>query len=189
MKPHDIDLMQHADGERSDDGLARAPDSRAKLDALAELGEVVRGHVELAADALPDARFAAMWREIDKQLDLPAPERAETAAPAAGAGVVRRTARSVARWFDRYRGHVITGVVSAGAVAALAIVLRGPGQRPGSGTASSGAPIAVTPAAYRPAEIESLDTPGGTSTVFNLQDDDGGTTVIWVTPDDSVEGI
>ena len=36
---------------------------------------------------------------------------------------------------------------------------------------------------------ESLDTPGGTGTVFNLNDDDGSTTVIWVTPEDTVEGI
>jgi hypothetical protein len=41
----------------------------------------------------------------------------------------------------------------------------------------------------QPAEIESLDTPGGTGTVFNLEDEDGSTTVIWVTPEDTVEGI
>lgn len=186
--PHDIDLMQHADGERPDDALARLPESRAKLDALGELGELVRGHVELAAEALPDARFAAMWREIDKRLDLAQAEREEDAPPAA-TGMWRRTARGVARWFDRYRGHVITGVVSAGAVAALALVLRGPNKTPGAGSGATGAAVQASPVAYRPAEIESLDTPGGTSTVFNLQDDDGGTTVIWVTPDDTVEGI
>ena len=184
---HDIDLMQHADGERPDDALARAPEASAKLDALGELGELVRGHVELAADALPDARFAAMWREIDKRLDLAGAE-ADEPAEAAATGMWRRAARGVARWFDRYRGHVITGVVSAGAVAALALVLRGPDRAAGT-AGTAGAPVQATPAAYRPAEIESLDTPGGTSTVFNLQDDDGGTTVIWVTPDDTVEGL
>ena len=33
------------------------------------------------------------------------------------------------------------------------------------------------------------DRPGGTGTVFNLEDEDGNTTVIWVTPEDTVEGI
>ena len=45
------------------------------------------------------------------------------------------------------------------------------------------------PVVHQPAEIQSLDTPGGTGTVFNLEDEDGDTTVIWVTPEDNVEGI
>ena len=38
-------------------------------------------------------------------------------------------------------------------------------------------------------EIESLETPGGTGTVLRIDgsDEDGDTTVIWVTPDDSEE--
>ena len=89
---------------------------------------------------------------------------------------------------ERHRGHVITGVVSAGAVAALAIVLRGGSGDGGFATHGHG-PSDITPVSYRPTEIESLDTPGGDSTVFNLQDEDGPATVIWVTPDDTVEGI
>jgi hypothetical protein len=40
---------------------------------------------------------------------------------------------------------------------------------------------------HPPSEIEQLDTPNGNSTVFNLADEDGNTTVIWVTPNDSVD--
>jgi hypothetical protein len=40
-----------------------------------------------------------------------------------------------------------------------------------------------------PPAIESLDTPDGTGTVLNLEDEDGHTAVIWVTPADTVEGI
>ncbi len=170
MKPHDLDLMQHADGEREEapaDG-----EGRAKVAAIRELGELVRGHLELSADAVPARKLEAMWKEIDNAI-VPA------AAPSLGIGA------RISRWFERYRGHVLTGVVSAGAVAALAIVLRPSSE---SGSSSSG-PIQVTPAAYRPTEIESLETPGGTGTVFNLKDDDGSTTVIWVTPEDTVEGI
>lgn len=193
MKAHDIDLMQHADGELELDDRLRDPDSLGKVEAIGELGELVRGHLELATDAVPAKRFDALWREIDKAIArdaVPASAAAATEpanAPAERAGVWRR----VTRWFEHYRGHVITGMVSAGAVAALALVLRGPGVRGGASGQASPPPIETTPAAYRPTEIESLDTPGGTGTVFHLKDDDdsGSTTVIWVTPEDTVEGI
>jgi anti-sigma factor RsiW len=171
-------LMEHADGELDDAELAaridRDPDARAKVQAIQQIGELVRGHLELSADAVQDAKFAAMWRRIDDQLVAPA------------TGLWSR----ISSWFDRYRGHMITGAVSAGAVAALAL-----GLRPGAsdivvrGRGGGGA-IDVRPVALRATpEIDSLDTPGGTSTVINLDDEDGHTAVIWVTPADTVEGI
>lgn len=189
----DLELMEyadeHADGEaaRQADGdgdggpagadvaarIGRDPDARVKVAAIRQIGELVRGHLELSADAVHDAKFAAMWRRIDDQLEAPA------------TGLWSR----VARWFDRYRGHVITGAVSAGAVAALALILR-PGTPDGGFAGRPGAAIDVRPVALRATpEIDSLDTPGGSSTVINLDDEDGHTTVIWVTPADTVEGI
>jgi negative regulator of sigma E activity len=173
----DLAVMEHADGECDDAELAarldRDPEARAKREAIHQLGELVRGHLELSADAVHDARFAAMWRRIDDQLVAPA------------SGLWSR----ISRWFDRYRGHVITGAVSAGAVAALALVLR-PGAPDGAFHGRSAGAIAVRPVAQRATpEIDSLDTPGGSSTVINLDDEDGHTTVIWVTPEDTVEGI
>jgi hypothetical protein len=173
----DLELMEYADGESSDGDLAarleRDPDARPKIDAIKEVGELVRGHLELSVDAVPDARFAAMWRQVDAQL------------VASSTGLWAR----VTGWFDRYRGHVITGAVSAGAVAALALILRP--SAPDDGTPGrGGAAIDVRPVALRSApEIDSLDTPGGSSTVINLDDEDGHTTVIWVSPTDTVEGI
>ncbi len=167
--PSDLELMEHADGELDDPELIvrleRDPDARARLEAIQELGDLVRGHLELSADAVHDARFAAMWRRVDAQLVAPT-------------GLWAR----ISGWFDRHRGHVITGVVSAGAVAALAIVLR-PGN---SELGASGAhAIEVRPGAQRAApEIDSLDTPGGSSTVISLNDDDSNAAVIWVTPQD-----
>lgn len=177
-KLHDIDLMEHADGETDHGDLLRDPAARAKVEGVTELGELVRGHLELSADAVPAARFEQIWDAVDKAVAQPE----VSAKPRGGLW------HSIGGWFERYRGHVITGVVSAGAVAALALVLRGPS---GGGTiASHGTPSPnVTPVAYRPTEIESLDTPGGDSTVFNLDDEDGPATVIWVTPADTVEGI
>jgi hypothetical protein len=90
---------------------------------------------------------------------------------------------------------VLTGAVSAGAVAALALLLRNPAATNGSMSGHEGSGMAQTGTPtqqmvnYQPTEIESMDTPDGTGTVFNLEDEDGSTTVIWVTPEDTVEGI
>jgi hypothetical protein len=89
-------------------------------------------------------------------------------------------------WLDRHRGHVFTGMASAGAVAAIAIILRSDDPD----TVAPTNTLDVQPAALRPAPvIEDLETPGGNSTVLNIEDDDGHTTVIVVTPADTVEGI
>lgn len=168
--PTDLEVMEHADGEFDDPELSarieRDAEARVRLEAIQEIGELVRGHLELSADAVHDARFAAMWRRIDQRI-----------APATGLWA------RISGWFDRHVGHIITGVVSAGAVAALALVLR-PGN---SDLGAAGAhAIEIRPVAQRAApEIDSLDTPGGSSTVISLNDDDGNAAVIWVTPDDS----
>jgi anti-sigma factor RsiW len=177
----DIELMQHADGELDkrhvsavEARIVREPEAAAKIEALGEMREIVRSHLELVADDVPDRRFDAIWKKIDR----------ETAAPVEDTGLWAR----ITSWLDKHRGHVITGAVSAGAVAALALILR-----PGDHAEVSRAPthaIDVQPAALRAApEIESLDTPDGTGTVLNLEDEDGHTTVIWVSPADTVEGI
>lgn len=178
----DIELMQHLDGELGERDvkavearLAADPDARVKSESLAQVDEVLRGHLELAADNVSERRFDAMWNEIESATS-PAAAKPSTWSKITG-------------WLDRYRGHVITGALSAGAVAALALILRPGSTDPGLQAQRPGA-IDVRPAAMRTApEIESLDTPDGEGTVLNLEDEDGHTTVIWVTPEDTVEGI
>ena len=180
----DIELMQHADGEL-DDGhaadvdarLERDPDARVKADSLGQVSELVRSHLELAADDVPERSFDAIWRKVDRAIS------ASGATPEEDTGLWGR----VTGWLDRHRGHVITGAVSAGAVAALALLLRTTGDEVRAPVRGA---IDVQPAALRVApEIESLDTPDGEGTVLNLEDEDGHTTVIWVSPADTVEGI
>jgi anti-sigma factor RsiW len=178
----DIELMQHLDGELGErdvkaieDRLASDPEARVKSESLAQVAEVVRGHLELSADNVSDRRFDAMWKDIESA----------TAPAKAKPGLWSK----FASWLDRYRGHVITGALSAGAVAALALIFRPGSPDPATQAQRPGA-IDVRPAAMRTApEIESLDTPDGEGTVLNLEDEDGHTTVIWVTPEDTVEGI
>lgn len=186
--PHDIDLMQHADGELGKPLPELDETSRDKLAALGHLREAVRGSVELAADAVPDAKFARMWGEIDKVLEnsKPTAERELPTAPVEkeGKGFWRR----LGGWFDRHTGHIISGTVGAGAVAAIALVARS--GNPDSVIAGTSNTIDVRPVSLRdPIEIESLDTPEGSGMVLNLEDEDGHTTVIWVSPTDTVEGI
>jgi hypothetical protein len=182
----DVQLMMHADGELGDgepdlDNLDAG--ARAKADALGELHELVRGHLELAADEVADRRFQGMWREVDKAIAAGEP-RAAARADARPAGLWAR----ITSWLDRHRGHLITGVVSAGAVATLALILR-PGDRPVEVVGPQPS-MDLRPVAFRsPPAIESLDTPDGTGTILNLEDEDGHTAVIWVTPADTVEGI
>ena len=167
-KHDDIELMHHHDGE-----LSLADVDASKLAALGELHDLVAGSLEAHADAVPDAKFAAMWREVSKSIEEEAPR-----------GVFAK----IGAWLDRHRGHVFTGMVSAGAVAAIALIMR-PGSSDESNAASSRT-LEVLPAAMRTAPVvESLDTPDGTGTVMNFEDEDGHTTVIWVTPADTVEGI
>ncbi len=192
MIERDLELMEYADGEASAELAAGqpTPEDQHKLDAIHELGELVRGRLELDADEVPESKFVAMWREIDKQLVLANPVDAP-AAPAALAASSPGWLTRLGRSLERYRSQILTGAISAGAVAALALILRGGGGDPGM-RGEHHAPIDVQTVAHRvaePAVIEALDTPDGTSSVFNVDDEDGTTTVIWVTPEDTVEGI
>ena len=179
----DLELMQHADGELDERTraevearLAKSADDRAKVQSLGEVSELVRSRLELSADDVPARRFESMWSEIERSHDRAAPRETSP-------GLWSR----FTSWFERYRGHVLTGAVTAGAVAALAIILRPDGR---TETVTRPSAINVQPAALRTApEIETLDTPEGEGTVLNIEDEDGNTTVIWVSPADTVEGI
>jgi anti-sigma factor RsiW len=183
----DLDLMMHVDGEleaAEERAVASRMNeaARAKAAAVRELGELVRGHVELATDEA-EPRLTGMWAEIGKRLDNEhAAARSSTSVPVGSGGFWS----ALGRWFDRYRGHLLTGTVSAGAVAALALLLRGDADPPRGGKSGTGPLSAALVSA--PPEIESLDVPNGTGTVLTIEDEDGATAIVWVTPDD-VEGI
>jgi len=198
----DSDLMMLADGELDPTEAAEleamlGPEERAKIAVLRHLGEQVRGHLELSADDA-ETRLAGMWDEVDKRLSLeaaPAVPAAPVAPPTARSGLWSR----IAGWLDEHRGHFLTGALSAGAVAALILVLGPPGERVVvERTAQRPPPIEIAPVpvptapvvlASSPPTVESLDVAGGTGTVFTVEDEDGAVAVIWVTPEDTVEGL
>jgi anti-sigma factor RsiW len=198
--PRDSELMQLADGELDPTAAAvvesaMGTSERAKVAALRDLGEAVRGHLELQADAA-SPRLARLWDEIDKRITIA--EREKAPAPAAPAPAPPGFWGRLGRWLDDHRSHVFTGVLSAGAVAAVALFLQpAPGgvktvyvtnPTPGIGS-DVAAPAAPTLVRSTPPVVESLEVTGGTGTVFTIEDEDGGTAVIWVTPEDTVEGL
>lgn len=199
-KISDLELMLHVDGElepsesqrleahlseevsdeasgasdqAAGDARALAAVARAKVLAVRELGDLVRGHVELATDDA-EPKLAGMWAELGKRLDN---ESAPSPRPVSSGGF----GKWLSQWFERYRGHLLTGTLSAGAVAALALLLR-PGQ-PEVVVKDGDAPVPATMASAPP-EIEALDVPNGTGTVLTLEDEDGAAAIVWVTPDD-----
>jgi anti-sigma factor RsiW len=191
--------MQLADGELDPTAAAvvesaMGTSERAKVAALRDLGEAVRGHLELQADAA-SPRLARLWDEIDKRITIA--EREKAPAPAAPAPAPPGFWGRLGRWLDDHRSHVFTGVLSAGAVAAVALFLQpAPGgvktvyvTNPTPEIGTGVAPAAPTLVRSTPPVVESLEVTGGTGTVFTIEDEDGGTAVIWVTPEDTVEGL
>ncbi len=207
-KVTDSDLMMLADGEldaAEAGALERTAGAAgaAKVAGIREVGELVRGHLELAADDADD-RLSGLWDLVERRLDA-----GETDEAKAATGAAREPAKVAApglwtrfmRWLDGHRGHMLTGALSAGAVAAVAFMLR---AEPGVmviNTREPAPPVAIGPGpdgggdpmilVATPPEVESLEVSGGTGTVFTIEDDEGGTdtAVIWITPDDVLEGI
>jgi anti-sigma factor RsiW len=204
----DPDLMMLADGEldAADAGAmerSAGAAGAAKIAGIREVGELVRGHLELAADEADD-RLAGLWDLVERRIDAGDEREVPAAAVPEKPGAWSR----FLRWMDSHRGHMLTGALSAGAVAAIAFMLRGEpevkvlkvevpvagtqvGTGPATGPTAGSGPTPAAVLVATPPEVESLEVEGGTGTVFTITDDEGGsdTAVIWITPDDVLEGI
>ena len=204
---NDLDLMLLADGEGEPTSGGAGPGAttaadRAKIEGIREVGTLVRGHLELSADEA-EGRLAGLWDLVERRLDAEARAEAPTAVP-----VRARPASAWSRfvgWLGGHRSQLATGLVAAGAAAAITVIARPspttrtvyvpgdpvvavtPGSAGGSGPGSGG--VQLVSAKPTPAEVESLDVADGSSAVFTIDDEDGETTVIWITPDDVQEGI
>lgn len=231
----DMELMEQFDGEAADDGDDGGDGiDRPKLTGLAHMAELVRGHLEMQAEQTPD--FSGdLWSKIEARLDGADAVRggARTAISVedrshdnAGGGLPNadlvpggsssQSWQGAAKpgvwgWLAQHRAHFVTGMVSAGVVAAVALWLR-PGLEPGAGRSIASAPIATAPIATivavvdvpprangsdtamipvalkTPTEVEALDVTDGSATVMTIADEDGETAVIWISPKD-VEGL
>jgi len=165
----DEKLMLYLNGELSREecrDVERAltePAVQARVDALAQLREVIVARTQAVADEA-EPQLAAMWERV--RVGLGPPSKAPKPARAPLWGRVRE-------WFEAYRGHMLTGAFAAAAGAILAVLVTGGGGH------------AIQSAAAQAAEVDSLEVLSGSGSVLHLQDDTGaGTTVVWITPDE-----
>ncbi|HEU5056578.1 MAG TPA: hypothetical protein VFU21_08625 [Kofleriaceae bacterium] len=200
--PTDLELMLYADGELPPDEaravaawIASHPEDRAKVEAVRQVGEAVRTWVELEADAA-EPRMEGAWSAIARSLHSnghSVPEELEDPPQTRRQRTISRPEpgmwAKIRGWFGEHRGHVITGVVSAGAVAALMLFL-GPRDRVTERTTVRGGGIgAGTPAALesQPPEVEDMEVFEGSGTILTIEpegDDDSGAAVIWISNDE-----
>ncbi len=198
-RPDDIDLMQYLDGELEGDGaseveaaLGQSADGQVVARSLEQVGEVVRTHLELAADDA-DPRLERIWDRVERRIHANgvAGEAAAAPAPKAATGGIFA---GIWRWFEDHRGHVMTGAVTAAAVAVLVLVLRPPTERiverPGAERIVK-VPVEpkspIVPVKSEPAEVQELSVSEGDGYILTIPGDDGDndTTVIWIDPDES----
>jgi hypothetical protein len=150
------------------------------------MGALVRGHLELSADDA-EPRLADLWDLVERRLDR-AEDAEVVAIPAAAAAGPPSFFSRVRAWFSGHRIHIATGLVSAGAVAALALALRPEPTTREVVRYVQTAPVQPLTLTASPPEVESIDVEGGTGTVFTVADEDGGeTAVIWVEADDPAD--
>lgn len=200
--PTDLELMLYADGELPPDEarqvaawIAAHPDDRNKVEAVRQVGEAVRTWVELETDAA-EPRMDAAWAAIARKLHSnghAVPEEASEPLPTRRHKTHARPQPglwgTIRGWFGEHRGHMVTGVVTAGAVAALMFFI-GPRDRVTERTTVRGAGVGVgTPAALesQPPEVEDMEVFEGSGTILTIEpegDDDSGAAVIWISNDE-----
>ena len=217
----DIDLMLYLDGEIDDEAtcaaiaekIASEPDTRAKVESLRQMDDVLRTYVELATDDKED-ELGAMWATIERRIRTngmaetqAATQAAERAVPTA-ATEARKPGlwAAIAGWFEQYRGHILTGAVAVGAAALLVLALRSsqtvivekPQPTPVNNPEHQGVGPTVKPQPMpvplaeepRPPEVTDLDVADGSGSVFVMPsegDDDVSATVVFIDMND-VEG-
>lgn len=184
----DLELMQMFDGETAGDEAALDADQRAKLAALEQVGDAVRTHLELAADAA-EPKLDAMWATIERRI------HANGKAPAEPAKAPAKASQPgwFSRWLENWRSNLMTGALAAAAAAVLVIALRPPRTEVRTVEVTPPVePVKDPPTALvksEPPVVEDLEVVGGSGTILTIPGEEGEnpTTVIWVNTE-PVEG-
>jgi len=188
------DLMLFADGELTgtaaeEIGAAVSENTvaRERVAAVREIGEVLRGHLELETDeTLSNARTARMWDGIESGI----------ASPSRG-GVAREEAQmglweSLTRWWDSFHSHVLVGA-GVGVATLLLVVAVRPFEREVERTvqAPSRLPVRAVALQGQAPEVENMEIYDGQGMILTVAGEDGEapTAVIWLQDEEpSVEG-
>jgi anti-sigma factor RsiW len=206
----DLDLMAYVDGELDAETaaameahLAEDDGARSKRMALDQMHDVVRSHLELAADDA-EPRLDALWAKIEGRIAAngvsaraPAPEPAKAPSRALAAAAHTGLWTRFTAWLDEHRGYFATGALAAAAAAVLVIALRppqvvervvvAPPQPPQQQQQTSPQMVPVVNVSTPP-EVETLEVNDGSASVFTLpKEGEGDVTagVIWLDLDAS----
>lgn len=173
---NDEELMRWIDGEMSRDEArqfeqrARSPEEEAKVEALKELGDVVRARYDVAADDA-EPKLKALWASIEGKLETPAGAKSTAiTADSSMFGAMRE-------WLSMHRGYLMTGALSAVAAALLVFILRPAEVREVPGPREIvEIPVPTEPAIVnvkaRAIDIEELETAEGSPDVIRIPSDD-----------------
>lgn len=210
----DIDLMMLADGELDADEARELSEqiesdehAQLKTRSLEQIRDGVRTYLELSADAAADeARFDGMWDRIERRIHTngakasPAAAPVERKKPGVRAEPSPGFMQALRDWFGGWRGHIATGLATAGAVAVLMVLVRPfervverrvevVTQKPEKSTKPE-PEITHAVAESQPPEVEDLEVYNGSGMILTIpgdSEDESSTTVIWLSRDDAVE--
>ncbi len=213
-KPTDVDIMMFLDGELHGDEakaveryLAESDDASEVAESLAQIGALVQGSVELAADAAED-KLSGLWGGIERAISangvskeeapvIPLHERASQK-NAEEKGTQELVLR--AGWFGGWQSHAVIGSFAAIA-AALVMYVTTTGKAeetaaPAPAIIAKSLPSEPTPTIVPVAlrsqepEVEALEVYDGSGVIMTVpaddESDEAATTVIWITSDDDV---
>ncbi len=221
IHPSDLDIMMFLDGELSGDEAKRVEvfldsdeEANTKAACLGQMTALVRGSVELAADAAED-KLAGLWAGIESgiQTEMNMADLASVSGQAVSeassvtveADVVpigsaakkaeeRATQELVekASWFGGWQSHIMTGAIVAAAVAVLMVATRSD-QAQETATARTtistpaNQPITM-PVVLKPQapEIEKLEVYDGSGTIMMVGGPDDSSAVVWISNDTDV---
>ncbi|MBL4636715.1 MAG: hypothetical protein JKY56_22890 [Kofleriaceae bacterium] len=214
MNPSDLDIMMFLDGELSGDEAKRVEvfldndeEANTKAACLGQMTELVRGSMELAADAAEE-KLAGLWAGIEsgiqseKNLADVSGVSSEASAVEAdivpiGSAAIKAEERATqelvekASWFGGWQSHIMTGAIVAAAVAVLMVATRSDKVEQATAarriTAPANQPITM-PVVLKPQapEIEKLEVYNGSGTIMMVGGPDDSSAVIWITNDTDV---
>ncbi len=210
-KPTDVEIMMFLDGELEGDEAKAVERFLEESDAasdvaasLSQVSELVRGSVELEADAAEE-KLAGLWAGIDKAIGSNGASKQPLEAPVISIqsrAEERATEKLVekASWFGGWQSHVMIGALAA--AAALLVVWTQRSDTPvpvvaettNRGQDRTTGPVqpTIVPVALRSQEpeVEALEVYDGSGVIMTVpgdaESDEAATAVIWISSDTDV---